>query len=474
MTDSQILYNTVIKNGYCIGCGACASIDNSPFKIKMDEFGNFIAYSSEEEMASSEVKLLEVCPFSGESKNEDELGEIIFPDNPNRNNKLGKYIACYAGFVNDGEFRAKGSSGGMGKWLGYILLQENEIDYFIQLVPNNSKNSSKPLFDYKIFSKNDDIITGSKSAYYPSTLTEVLDKINIIEGRYAITGVPCFIKALRLLANESPVLKERIKYTIGIVCGGMKSANQAKMIGWQLGVHPNDLTAIDFRRKYSDRPASQKIYQVWSKNDNIERFENANNLFGTDYGSGFFKPLACDFCDDVVAETADISFGDAWIPRYRNDPKGTSLIIVRNEKLLNLLKINNENKSLYLDEITINEAITSQAGGFRHRRDALSYRIEKKEAVVEWYPSKRVKANDYQLSKSRKKIYDLREEIASQSHSSFLRAIKKDDLNLFYTEMNPLVKKYKIANDGSLPNQLLTKLRGRLIRMVNVLKGSIV
>ena len=34
-----------------------------------------------------------------------------------------------------------------------------------------------------------------------------------------------------------------------------------------------------------------------------------------DWGMGIFKLGACDYCDDIVGETADISFGDAWLRR---------------------------------------------------------------------------------------------------------------------------------------------------------------
>ena len=44
MTEAQELYERVIKNDYCIGCGVCASANDSPFNIKMDEYGNIVAY----------------------------------------------------------------------------------------------------------------------------------------------------------------------------------------------------------------------------------------------------------------------------------------------------------------------------------------------------------------------------------------------------------------------------------------------
>jgi len=40
--------------------------------------------------------------------------------------------------------------------------------------------------------------------------------------------------------------------------------------------------------------------------------------------NGFFKLNACNFCDDIFAELADVVFMDAWIDPYIYDSKGTN------------------------------------------------------------------------------------------------------------------------------------------------------
>lgn len=464
MTESRILFNTVIQTGYCIGCGACATPKDSPFKMKMDEFGNVIAYPASD-VDSNNSAVLAICPFSGHSLNETEIGEVFFEEAKGDDAYIGKHEACFAGYAAEGKFREKGSSGGMGKWLGYKLLEEDKIDYFVQL-QSSAVEQSDALFDYAIFDNKDAVLSGSKSSYYPVSLVKVIDRIREVEGRYAITGVPCFIKTLRLLALQDEVLRNRIKFTIGIICGGMKSANQAKMIGWELGVEPDNLSAIDFRRKYTDRPATQKIYQVWSKADDKERYKNAGEIYGTDYGAGFFKPLACDYCDDVVGETADISFGDAWLPQFRNDSKGTSIIVVRNKEILSLLDRARVSKAVELFPVTAEEVARSQDGGFRHRREGLSYRLGKKEKKNEWVPKKRVMANQFPITEKRKKIYTLREEIAAKSHPAFLTALQKNDLQYFHKSMEPLVKRYYIANHGTLPVRIMNKAMARIKKIL--------
>lgn len=466
MTESRDLYEKVIQNNYCIGCGACTIVNDSPFSIKMDEYGNMVAYAVSD-IDQSEAKVLEVCPFSGFGMNETDLSNEIFPEVEKSDHRIGKYIDCYAGYVNDSVFRDRGSSGGLGKWLGYVLLKEEFIDFLIHVEPNQSNNPDNLLFEYKVISDYKKVLQGSKSSYYPVTLESVLDIIKKNEGKYAITGVPCFIKAIRLVGKHNPLINSRVKYTIGIICGGMKSANQSKMIAWQMDVHPKNLIAIDFRRKYVDRPAKYKIYQVWSNADDIVRYKDSFDIYGTDWGSGYFKPNACEFCDDVVAETADISIGDAWLPDFESDPKGSTIIVVRNLELAKLLNKYISNGTLHLDALSAEDVAISQAGGLRHRRDALSLRIAEKEKKNIWYPQKRVKANEFPQSRKRRKIYAQRQLIARQSHVSFLRALTKDDLDVFFKEMKPLVRKYHSLNYGSLPIRGVKKAIRIASRLIN-------
>lgn len=473
-SEVNILYDTVIKGGYCIGCGACATVEGSPFKIKMNEYGNYTAYLDDTTAKSkSNVKLLHICPFSGKSKNEEEINKIVFPHNKIINDKIGPFLNCYAGYVEEENFRENGSSGGFGKWLGYTLMKEDKIDFFVQVSNNKTGQSKEALFKYEIFTNAEDVVNGSKSSYYPTTLFEIINKIRETDGRYAITGVPCFIKTIRLLSIEDKLFGERIRYTIGIVCGGMKSANQAKMIGWQLGVHPDNLISIDFRRKYLDRPANNKIYQVWSALDNIERYKDAKKIIGTDYGAGYFKPNACDYCDDLVSETADISIGDAWLPKYVKDPNGTSILIVRNNDLLEIIDRAIQRGLITLDIVSNEDVIKSQEGGFRHRREALSFRLAKKVDSGQWFPQKRVIPNQYQITKSRKKTYTLREKIAKESQIVFLEALTKNNFDVFITKMKPLDRKYYTSFHGSRIKRFLIIIKQVIFKKLTFTRSRV-
>lgn len=78
--------------------------------------------------------------------------------------------------------------------------------------------------------------------------------------------------------------------------------------------------AIEVRRTDKDELVVKRIAELSTAN----------------WGLGYFKYNACDYCDDVLAETADATFGDAWIPKYVSDDKGCNVIIIRNQAIQDL------------------------------------------------------------------------------------------------------------------------------------------
>jgi coenzyme F420-reducing hydrogenase beta subunit len=464
MTEIQTLQNQVIDNGYCIGCGACASLERSPFRMKFDEYGNYIAVQENKDFDPN-LQVLKVCPFSNQSLDETELSNLFFPKVITTHPQIGKFSKCFAGFVETEPFRKSGSSGGFGKWIGYKLLALNKIDYYVHVVSTTPENYKKGLFEYTVEQNANSIYQAAKSTYYPVTLDEIIKEIKSKPGRYAITGVPCFIKTIRLLSLNDETFKSKILFTIGIVCGGMKSGNHTKLIAWQLGIQPDDIKSIDFRVKSNNHPATHKIYEVQSLHLNNVKSDFSHNILGTGW-NGYFTPKACFFCDDVVGETADVSLGDAWLPQYKKDPGGTNVIVVRNKEILEIIETAFQSKEVYLEELTAEEVAKSQEGGFRQRREALSYRVEKKEHAKEWYPKKRVASSDFSLSNQRKKIYSYREKIAEKSHYYFLKAYQKNDLHIFNRNMTYLEYDYIRVNIGNLKfiRFLLSKVKGTVLK----------
>lgn len=206
----------------------------------------------------------------------------------------------------------------------------------------------------------------------------------------AVVGIPCFIKAINLLQKEDDELKKLIKVKVGLVCGHLKSDYFAKSFALELGIDYDNVIAINFREKLPGLTAnSYGVKLTYITDSGIEeKVVPRQDLSTTNWGLDYFKYKACEYCDDVLAETADVCFGDAWLPQYTKDPMGTNIVIIRNPLILQIVE-------KYRDEITVksitaDDVYQSQAGGFRHRREGLAYRLHLLKDSDTYVPQKRV------------------------------------------------------------------------------------
>ncbi|WP_299486454.1 Coenzyme F420 hydrogenase/dehydrogenase, beta subunit C-terminal domain [Acaryochloris sp. IP29b_bin.137] len=459
------LINTVVEGGYCIGCGVCAALPHSPLTMQLDDYGRYQAtlppqgtLSPQEEYQSEQtVPYLSTCPFAEGSANEDELARDAFGDRCTYHDQIGYYLETYAGYVAEGDFRGQGSSGGMGTWILAELFRQNQIDYVVHV--QQQSEPGDPLFKFQVSSNLDEIRHGAKSRYYPVELSEVLQQIREQPGRYAIVGVPCFIKAIRLLAKVDPVICDRITFCIGLVCGHLKSTRFADMFAWQCGIPPGQLQSINFRKKLPGRNANRYGVEVvgMSNGQQVTVTKPNNEFFGFLWGHGFFKYQACDFCDDVLAETADMTVGDAWLPQYVEDSQGTNVLVVRHPLLHQLLQKGQETGRLQLDLITAQQVAQSQDAGLRHRREGLAYRLHLKDQAREWRPQKRLQPSKMRLRPKFRKVHQVRMALAKASHRAFALAIKNRDFNLFKQAMEPKIKEYNSARKPYLWQRLWKK-----------------
>ncbi|MCF0048439.1 Coenzyme F420 hydrogenase/dehydrogenase, beta subunit C-terminal domain [Dyadobacter sp. LJ53] len=455
------LFNTVVKGGYCVGCGACAALEQSPIVMKLDEYSMFKAtIDPKSNLNCLEVDVQKVCPFSNFSDNEDVIGQELFESSGAvYHEKLGYHLSTFAGYVAEGEFRKKGSSGGMGTWLVSNLLKNDHVDSVIHVHQRVPTEDDKRLFHYQISTSQEEVASSSKSRYYPIELSEMITLMRNRPGRYAIVGIPCFIKAVRLLSKEDKVIRDRVKFCVGLICGHLKSTRYAEMFSWQCKIPPSALTAIDFRTKLAGHGANE--YGITAiGNINGQQITKVSppigKMYGTNWGFGFFKYKACDYCDDVVAETADVTIGDAWLPQYVTDTQGTNVIIVRNPVIQRMIDDAREKNNLILDDISASEVVKSQSSGFAHRREGLAYRLGRADQKENWRPIKRVQPSNNNGEIDLKQEYRI--EMAELSHIAFNKAIGDNNFKTFKAVMQPVVKKYTLLYRKPFWTRVINKL----------------
>jgi len=402
----------VIRSGLCIGCGSCTTLEWSA-TMDWDENGELKPVGNPRWLEDRDESFAALCPFSPLAANEDAIAAKRFAWARETDGLIGRYRAAYVGHVAEDDYRMSGSSGGMVSWIAAELLRRGDVDGVAHVVPQAPQSGR--LFAYRISRSVAAVQQGAKSRYYPVDLAEILSEIVATPGRYAIVGIPCFIKAVNLQRRNDPVLAERITHTIGLFCGHMKSARLVDSFALQLDAAPENVAAIDYRLKDPDRPANWYTANLTLK-DGSARSQDWFHLVEGDWGSGFFMNSACNFCDDVVAETADIALGDAWVEPYSSDGRGTNVVVVRSPRMEALVEGAITAGRLALEHVDDAFVRETQAAGLRQRREGLAYRLARARLPVQ--PKKRVEPSR-EIPVRRKLIYRMRQAISRWSHPIF-------------------------------------------------------
>lgn len=441
----------MVERDLCIGCGACAARPDSAVRIGMGEDGRYRAVLRDGADPDAEGSYTEVCPFA-DGRDEDELART-FLDAPGAGHdpSVGTHLSVGAGHVTGDGFRDGGSSGGMTSWFLHRLLEEDEIDAVLHVKPGESPTD--PLFGFGVSETVAQMRAGAKTRYYPVEMSAVLRHVRETPGRYAVVGVPCFVKAVRLSQLADPILAERIRFCVGLVCGHLKSARFAESLAWEQGVPPSKLTGMDFRVKSDER--SDRYGVTVTAADGTTRTTPTSELSVTDWGMGFFKYTACDYCDDVLAETADITFGDAWLPEFTGDPKGDNIVVTRSRAAKDVFDRNSG--ALQLTDITAERAARSQDAGLRHRREGLAYRLARDRQNGMQVPRKRVTPS-MELPVRRRRIYDIRTDLIATGDGAFTHAVSTGRFDDFLRGIATDVARYRDAYGSDSAVERLKRL----------------
>lgn len=377
----------IVKHDFCIGCGVCAGLcPSNNLYMDWSDKGELIPKSNG--LCKDKCSLcLDVCPFNNHTINQDDVAESLYENIPNinYNEYTGYYLNCYVGFHKDEEKRLKSASGGLATLFLSSLLEENIVDNVIAV--GNFGNHDR-MFDFGILSNSEEVYSCAGSAYYPVEISRVLKKIirEKEELTYAIIALPCLVYALRLAMAKIPKLKRKIKIIASLTCGQLQNRYCTELLALESGIKVDELSKMDFRRKSEKNLASNFLQVAIDKKGNEGYPQPYLDLPFFLWHYHFFKQNACNFCDDVFGEIADVTFMDAWLPKYTKEYKGTSIVIARTPLYANILK-NHE-----LENIDIDNVIKSQMGVIRKKRELLQGRLYKNTISGSFYPKKRLSA----------------------------------------------------------------------------------
>ena len=349
---------TVVKNGMCLGCGACIiACDFNAIKIYYNKsIGNYQPLVLKNKCKSC-GNCLDVCfgnnvDYKLSNKISDELKSSI-----------GNIIKTYLGYTNEDKLRYNASSGGIVSTLLKFLFNEKIIDGAIVAKTNSGKI---PLTKSIIIQDESGILKTMGSKYVPTLLTDALKNLKK-NNSYALVGLPCQIFSVNKLI-EKKKLGGRIFIRIGIFCGGFFNYNGIKYLMERYNIKQTKIISIDFRGK--GWPGRLKLI---TKYDSLE----IPLLQYWPIIQPWFSPRRCEICLSGFNRNSDISCGDAWLPELiKKDKLGTSIIISRTIKgnlLLNKLISGGYIKT---KEVNSKFIIKSQNSMIRFKHLSISTRLK--------------------------------------------------------------------------------------------------
>ena len=364
---SPPVINNVVEHSICIGCGICVALcPQGSLATQWNQFGEYgpVAVTP----CVTECGLCQkVCPFGGLEENEDTIGERLYGAVPGIQHRsdVGYHLAAYVGHSE--KHRPTSASGGMATWLLEALFIAGVVDHVICVAPLDDPDK---LFEFKVFNNLGEVQTGAGSSYYPVEMSAVIKQVLDVPGRYVVTGLPCFIKAIRLAQQRNAKLRERIVVTVGLVCGQLKSKSFPDYVSALAGVQGR-VTGVRYREKSPEQPASNFCYVFLTENGE-ERKIFRNEGIAEAWINRWFTPRACNYCDDIFAECADVTCMDAWLPEYSGDCRGTSLVLVRSALLRDAIE---KGQGISLEPISIERVVKSQAGVMVVKQQHLAFRL---------------------------------------------------------------------------------------------------
>jgi coenzyme F420 hydrogenase subunit beta len=365
--NKKYTIDDIVNQDLCTGCGICVSESPESLKMEWDKYGFFKPRKIIK--AALDYEAIKVCPFNPcpdkEVEDEDKLANIFLNEATYNDKKIGRFENTYVGYAN--KYRKTSSSGGIATYVFTKLLEAKVVDYLFIVKEINGS------YGYQLFNKIEEIVKISKTRYIPVTLEDLFIKIDEIDGKIAISGVACFIKAIRLKQHYYPELKAKIPFLVGIICGGLKSAFFTDYLAQKAGIE-GLYSRSEYRIKDSEKTASDYSYGAFDDKNDFHQIKMSR--VGDMWGTGLFKSNACDFCDDVTTELADISLGDAWLEPFSNDGSGTSVIISRSKLADSIIQEGIENNNLAVQSLSVETFKLSQKGSFNHRNVGMKYRLD--------------------------------------------------------------------------------------------------
>jgi len=333
----------IAESHLCSSCGACLWVCPANAITLTETIGGYVFPNIDQSTCTKCGLCLSICPGAG--LNEDISNQIHYDP------FIGKTKQTFIGKANNKTFYINSQSGGLVSSILSDSLKKGIIGAAITTI---MVEGNPPRPDYFIVRTDDDIKKAQKSKYAPIPILSALKEINKIEKPIAIVGVSCQIHGLMNILYKFPHLKNKIAFTIGLVCDRVMTNSAIDFFISKAGMENESDKTIFYRDKScSGYPGD---VHVISNDNNSVVFPSRVRISMKD----FFTPARCRLCFDKMNILADIVICDPHGINGADLKDGESVAIIRTNNGKKILFSSYEDSTISIRRIKYEDVINGQ------------------------------------------------------------------------------------------------------------------
>lgn len=313
----------ITDNELCVSCGVCVHACPK-LTIRMEESPKSgmveAVIGDPAACVGCDAPCLDVCP----SYEEDFIQLANWTDPSQR---IGPWHKLYTCKSTSDEIRRRSSSGGIIRELCREALASQEVDGIITLSHEENLEYTPTLF------RDVDTLLAEApgSIYHAINFERALTILREEAGRFLLICTPCQLTAIRKWEQRCPEQRKgHITRTIGLMCGWLYNRKSIEHFGRYMGIAREDIRNATYRG--GDAIGSFTLTTDEGQRGWFRRPNYGSHDFAAPYRVAFGRKYSCQrclLCVEHLNYLADIVVGDAWLPRFEEDPLGVSIVVVR-------------------------------------------------------------------------------------------------------------------------------------------------